>query len=266
MTGERFPLVRAVFEYENTNMPQNIYDNPEFFAGYDRLRETGSGMNEVLEQPAFRSLLPDVTGLRVLDMGCGAGEMCRLLADQGAATVTGMDVSENMLEKALEQHQDRVTYIHTSAEEAAFDVGSFDLVVSSLMLHYVEDISLLLKKIHTWLACGGKYIFSMEHPVATATQGLVETRWDRGENGEPIAWRLAHYSEEGERSTRWFIDGVVKYHRTVATVVNGLIGSGFRISQMLEPHAIEEAERERPELIDERMRPAFLFIAAEAVK
>ena len=65
-------------------MPQNIYDNPEFFAGYDHLRETGAGINEALEQPAIRSLLPDVRGMRVLDMGCGAGEMCRLLIEKGA--------------------------------------------------------------------------------------------------------------------------------------------------------------------------------------
>lgn len=51
-------------------MPQNIYDNPDFFAVYDSLRETGSGLNEALEQPAFRRLLPpEITGLRVLDLG-----------------------------------------------------------------------------------------------------------------------------------------------------------------------------------------------------
>lgn len=247
-------------------MPQNIYDNPEFFEGYDRLRATNSGMNEVLEQPAFRSLLPNVNGLRVLDMGCGAGEMCRLLADQGAASVVGMDVSERMLEKASSEPHERVTYIRNSAEDASFETDTFDLVVSSLMLHYVEDVSPLFAKIHTWLSKDGQYIFSKEHPVATATLGLVEPRWENGEDGEPLAWRLAHYSQEGQRVSTWFVDDVVKFHRTTATIVNSLVDSGFRISRLLEPHAVEEAEKERPELLEMRIRPAFLFVSAEASK
>lgn len=247
-------------------MPQNIYDNPDFFAGYEELRRTQTGLNEVLEQPAFRSLLPDVAHMHVLDVGCGAGDMCRWLAGRGAKLVVGMDISERMLKKAGEQPHERVTYIQASAESASFDAGSFDMVVSSLMLHYVEDVSALFKKIHTWLAPGGKYIFSMEHPMTTANQGLVEPRWDRDEDGNALAWRLAHYSAEGQRTMKWFVDDVVKYHRTTETIINSLIDSGFRITRMLEPHAVEEAERERPELLDERMRPPFLFVASEATK
>ncbi len=246
-------------------MPQNIYDNPEFFEGYDRLRETQSGINEVLEQPAIRSLLPDVSGMRVLDMGCGAGEMCRLLADRGAASVVGMDVSERMLEKAAASPHERVTYIRASAEEASFDAGSFDLVVSSLMLHYVDDVRTLFSKIHIWLVDGGMYVFSMEHPVGTASQGRLKSPWIEDEHGNEIAFKLMDYSDEGERISHWFVDGVVKYHRMTATIVNTLIDEGFRITRLLEPHALEEAEKERPELLSERLRPAFLFIAAEAV-
>ena len=245
-------------------MPQNIYDNPKFFAGYDNLRETGSGLNEALEQPAFRSLLPpEITGLRVLDLGCGAGEMCRWLAQRGAASVMGADVSERMLAKAQKQVQERVTYIRGSAEGITFPADTFDLVVSSLMLHYIEDIKPVFEKIYTWLVPGGRFVFSMEHPVNTAAQGLLEHSWERDSDGRKVAWRLNHYSGEGERVSKWFIDGVVKYHRTTATMINTLIDTGFRITRMLEPHATEAAELTRPDLIEERMRPPFLFISAE---
>ncbi len=53
-------------------MPQNIYDDPVFFAGYSELRRTERGRNAALEQPALERLLPRVLdGLRVLDLGCG---------------------------------------------------------------------------------------------------------------------------------------------------------------------------------------------------
>jgi ubiquinone/menaquinone biosynthesis C-methylase UbiE len=245
-------------------MPQNIYDNPEFFAGYDNLRETASGLSEALEQPAFRSLLPpQITGLRVLDLGCGAGDMCRWLAEHGAASVTGADVSERMLEKARKQVQDRVTYIRGAAEEITFPSASFDLVVSSLMLHYIQEIKPVFEKIYTWLTPGGKFVFSMEHPVGTAAQGRFERAWERDSDGRKVAWRLAHYSDEGERVSKWFVDGVIKYHRTTATMINTLIETGFRITHMLESHATEQAEQARRDLLEERMRPPFLFIAAE---
>ena len=189
--------------------------------------------------------------------------MCRWLAERGAASVTGTDISERMLEKARKQVQDRVTYIHGSAEEITVPPASFDLVVSSLMLHYIEDIKPVFEKIYTWLAPGGKFVFSMEHPVTTAAQGLIEPRWETDAAERRVAWRLAHYSDEGERVSRWFVDSVVKYHRTTATMINTLVETGFRITRILEPHATDEAEQQRPELMDERMRPAFLFIAAE---
>jgi ubiquinone/menaquinone biosynthesis C-methylase UbiE len=82
-------------------LPQNIYDTPEFFVDYDNLRETDSGLNESLEKHAFRGLLPkEVSGLHVLHLGCGAGDMGRWLAGRCAASVTGADVLERMMQKA----------------------------------------------------------------------------------------------------------------------------------------------------------------------
>jgi SAM-dependent methyltransferase len=256
-------------------MAQNIYDNPGFFAEYDRMREHGLGMNESMEQPAIRSLFPgerELAGMRVLDMGCGAGETCRLLAESGAASVTGMDVSRNMLEKAALKPHPAITYIHMAAEEASFEPGSFDFVVSSLMLHYIEDISPLIRNVRSWLRDGGRFVFSMEHPVATAGQGFEESPgkgftnalWLTDENGKRDGWKLMRYADEGRRVSTWFVDGVVKYHRTTATIINTLIDSGFEIERMLEPHASEEVERERPELIEERIRPPFLYVSARA--
>ncbi len=244
-------------------MPQNIYDNPEFFAGYDHLRETGAGINEALEQPAIRSLLPDVRGMRVLDMGCGAGEMCRLLIEKGAESVTGMDISERMLEKARSHDQAGITYIHIPAEYASFELEEFDLVVSSFLLHYIEDIAPVISKIHKWLRPGGLYVFSMEHPVGTSSQGRLDSPWLEDENGDRVGYKMTDYMDEGERVSRWFVDGVVKYHKTTATIVNTLIDAGFRITRMLKPHATADAEKERPELLEERMRPGFLIIAAQ---
>ena len=54
-------------------MAQNIYDNPEFFAGYSPLPRQIHGLDGAPEWPAVRAMLPYLTGKRVADLGCGFG-------------------------------------------------------------------------------------------------------------------------------------------------------------------------------------------------
>ena len=68
-------------------MTQNIYDNPEFFAGYSRLDRSVEGLAGAAEWPALRALLPDLRGTKVVDLGCGFGWFCRFARAQGATRV-----------------------------------------------------------------------------------------------------------------------------------------------------------------------------------
>ncbi len=244
--------------------PQNIYDNADFFSAYSKSRDENTGLNDDLEIPALRSLITDVPNVRALDLGCGAGGMSRWLVEQGARSVIAVDVSERMLEVARSIPHPKILFRRSSAEELQLPASSLDLVVSSLMFHYIEDLSDLLGRVRRWLANGGVLVFSMEHPITTAGQGLL-TGWERDPSGQKLAWRVGNYASEGKRVSRWIVDGVVKYHRTTATVLNLLIDSDFQIRKVLEPHAVESAESERPELLEERMRPPFLLVAATAV-
>ena len=131
------------------------------------------------------------------------------------------------------------------------------------MFHYVEDLSDLLTRIRAWLTDGGALVFSTEHPITTAGQGLI-VGWEKDSSGQKLAWRVVNYDDEGKRESRWIVDGVVKYHRTIATVLNLLVDAGFRIRRVLEPHAVEAAEEARPDLLEERVRPPFLLVAATA--
>ncbi len=243
-------------------MKQNIYDNPEFFDGYKALRERGAGLNSALEQPAMRSLLPDVRGMRVLDLGCGAGNLCRELRALGASSVTGLDISSRMLELAQAAPCEGIRYVQSPMEDFTADRGSFDLVTSSLAFHYVQDFGGLVSSIAEWLVEGGYLVFSMEHPVATAAQG-IHPGWVRDAEGRKLCWMLDCYRDEGRRESRWFVDGVIRYHRTTETVLNTLIDNGFRIRRILEPHALEQAEAEHPNLLEERRRPPFLLVKAQ---
>lgn len=242
--------------------PQNVYDDPQFFAGYRRLPRSESGLDAVYEWPAFQRLLPaSLHGLRVLDLGCGFGYFAREARQRGARQVVGVDLSERMLAAARAATQDdAIVYVRAALEDYAPDAASFDLVVSSLALHYVADYAALARKVAACLVPGGRFAFSVEHPIFTA-HGSSD--WYCDANGARLHWPVDRYRDEGERRTRWFIDGVVKYHRTVETYVNGLLDAGLRLVRLEEPEADAAVLEEKPEWRDERRRPPFLLIAAD---
>ena len=91
---------------ETLRMTQNIYDNPEFFAGYSRLGRSIDGLDGAAEWPVMRAMLPDLRDRTVVDLGCGFGWFCRWARQHGAAQVLGLDVSENMLARARSETVD----------------------------------------------------------------------------------------------------------------------------------------------------------------
>ncbi|MDP5272909.1 class I SAM-dependent methyltransferase [Chengkuizengella axinellae] len=244
---------------------QNIYDNETFFESYLSLRENNEGLNDVLEIPAFRSLLPDLQDKVILDIGCGFGESSKWYAENGAKKVVGIDISQKMIHKAKEINADKkIEYYNLPMEEIEFGENEFDLVVSSLSFHYVEDFCSLIKKISNVLKPNGLCIFSQEHPVVTAKK--INNGWAKSETGAKTHWILDNYQEETMRKQTWFVDGVIKYHRTIATIVNTLIENHLNIQKILEPISTSDAEIINPELKEERRRPPFIILKAMSVK
>jgi 2-polyprenyl-3-methyl-5-hydroxy-6-metoxy-1,4-benzoquinol methylase len=241
--------------------PQNIYDDPRFFAGYSTLERFGSGWTRAMEHAELLALLPDVHGRRVLDLGCGAGQLAQHLARRGAAEVMGVDVSERMLGLAsAEFSHPRVTYVQGSIEDLAFPAGRFDLIVSVLALHYIEDYAGLVRRIASWLAPGGVLVYSTEHPIYTAR--VAGDGWVLDGGGERTAWGIDRYADEGMREERWFVPGVRKIHRMLATLLNGVLDAGLVLERVLEPMPDEQWLRNHPRTTDERRRPMFLLLRA----
>lgn len=139
---------------------QNVYDDPVFFANYKKLRENEGSANACVEQPAMFSLCPPAAGLSVLDLGCGSGEACRAFAEMGAARVVGLDLSENMLAEARRQTQaENVSYVQMSMSDLSTLHDTFDLVVSSLAVHYVADFERFAREVYDLLNPGGVFVF-----------------------------------------------------------------------------------------------------------
>lgn len=241
-------------------MQQNKYDDPEFFLSYSRMPRSVEGLNAAGEWHVFRSLLPHLKDKRVLDLGCGFGWHCRYARERQAAHVVGVDISGKMLALAKESTSDpAITYLRTPIEDIDFKAAEFDVVISSLALHYIADFKNICDKVFHCLAPGGSFVLSVEHPVFTSR---AAQDWYYSADGKRLHWPVDEYQQEGLRQTRFLDNDVVKYHRTVETHVNALLDAGFRITRLCEPKPAGEVLQKYPEMQDENRRPIFLLLAA----
>lgn len=240
-------------------MKENKYDNERFFQKYSQMMRSQKGLQGAGEWRELQKILPDFCEKRVLDLGCGYGWHCKYAADHHAASVLGTDLSEKMIQTARTINAaPSIEYRRVAMEDLDFPERSFDVVLSSLALHYVEAFAPLVRNISKWLVSGGSIVFSVEHPVFTS-YGTQD--WYYDENGEILHFPVDNYYDEGPREAIFLGETVIKYHRTVTTYLNTLLQNGFVLRHIIEPQPPEDM-LELEGMKDELRRPMMLLVAA----
>ena len=238
---------------------ENIYDNQTFFDAYAQMSRSRDGLAGAGEWRQFRDLFPDMSGMRVLDLGCGYGWHCKYAAERGAASVLGIDLSEKMIARAREINGDeRITYRICGLEEYEYPEEEYDCVVSNLALHYIEDLDAVYQKIHRTLKPGGIFLLNIEHPVFTAG---VNEDWIYDKDGNPEYWPVDDYYYPGERSTLFLGERVRKYHHTLTQILMGMLNTGF-VLEAVEEAVPDESMLDIPGMKDEMRRPMMLLVRA----
>ena len=238
---------------------ENPYDDPAFFIKYAQMDRSRQGLPAAGEWHVLEPLLPPFGGQRVLDLGCGYGWHCRYAADHGAAQVIGTDISRRMLQTAQERNAAPVIEYRCAAmEDLIFPDSSFDVVLSSLALHYVCDFAALAERISRWLRPGGTFLFSVEHPVFTA-HGSQE--WVYDDQGQILHFPVDRYYSEGSREAVFLGEKVTKYHRTLTTYLETLLRCGFTLRHVVEPQPAADM-LDIPGMRDELRRPMMLIVSA----
>ena len=240
-------------------MKENRYDDPIFFEKYSHMPRSEHGLEAAGEWEALQTLLPDFAHKRMLDLGCGYGWHCAYALEHGAAAVTGVDISEKMLAVARKKTgTGNVSYIRAAMEDVDFPDGSFDVVLSSLALHYVASFTDMARKIYRWLAPGGDFVFSIEHPIFTA---YGNQDWYRDAEGNILHFPVDNYFFEGVREAVFLGERVTKYHHTLTTVLDGLLACGFTLRRVVEPQPPARM-LDMEGMRDELRRPMMLLTAA----
>ncbi|WP_327587816.1 methyltransferase domain-containing protein [Nonomuraea sp. NBC_00507] len=233
----------------------NAYDM--IAEGYTAENET-SLLNAYYERPAMLELAGNVTGRRILDAGCGSGPLFAELRDRGAI-VTGIDASAGMLEMARQRlGTDADLRVADLADPLPFPDDTFDDVIASLVLHYLEDWGPTLAELRRVLRPGGRLLVSVEHPFSI-------TLWQH------MAGKKPKYFETRIRIDEWTMGGQTAqmsfWDRPLHAMTEAFTAAGFRISVISEPPFVPEARELFPEEFREITGTrflSFLFFVLEA--
>ncbi|MFT4005175.1 MAG: class I SAM-dependent methyltransferase [Lacrimispora sp.] len=237
----------------------NIYDDDNFFNRYAQMTRSRQGLSGAGEWHQLKDLFPDLTGKTVLDLGCGYGWHCRYAVECGADRVLGIDLSKKMIHSAKEKNHDpRITYAVMGLDDYDYPADTFNCVISNLVLHYMEDLDTIYRKIFGTLKAGGCFLLNIEHPVFTAG---VNEDWIYDDGRKPLYWPVDRYFYPGERTTHFLGENVVKQHHTLTQILMGLIKAGFLLEAVEE--AVPNPEMlDIPGMADEMRRPMMLMVKA----
>lgn len=209
--------------------------------------------NALLERPSTLAMLDDVAGKDVIDMGCGPGEYADWFLTHSVNKLTCVDLSYEMVNLVSEKYGDRVNaYVQDIALGLPSEPSeSADLIVCSLVLHYIEDLRPVFAEVYRVLKPSGYMVFSTHHPFADfecSASGnyflreKVEEEWDTV--GEPVK--------------------VSFFRRSLTEICDAVTASGLHISRVSEGQVDERAKQVSTSTYDYLTKnPNFIFVRCE---
>jgi SAM-dependent methyltransferase len=196
---------------------------------------------------------------RVLDVGCGDGQVSRLAAAQGSQVV-GLDPTWNQVVVA---HKRAAGPAYARAGAAALPVAtaSVDAVVACLVFEHIRDVDAAIAEVARVLRPGGRFCFFLNHPLLqTPNSGWID---DQVLDPPEQYWRIGHYLVEDET-----IEEVEKgvfipfIHRPLSRYVNALAANGLLVHRMLEPAPPDGFLARADEYAEAATIPRLLYLRA----
>ncbi|HEV8297525.1 MAG TPA: class I SAM-dependent methyltransferase [Acidimicrobiales bacterium] len=197
---------------------------------------------------------------RVLDIGCGEGQVARLAAGRGAHVV-GIDPTWRQVAEAA-RRAGGPAYALAEAARLPFGDASFDAAVACLVFEHIDAVDEALAEVGRVLVPGGRFLFFLNHPLLqTPNSGWID---DQMLDPPEQYWRIGKYLDESVMVEEVANGVLLPYvHRPLSRYVNALVASGLVIRLMLEPPPPPGFLARAPEYADAAAIPRLLFLRCE---
>ncbi len=234
-----------------------LYDAKGVVERYFAPRRPSESPIVTMEMPAFWDAAADVAGLTILDLGCGDGELGQRLLERGAARYIGVDASERMVALAVDRLEPaRAGVVRADITKYRPPRSTFDLIVSLRVVHYVADLTGVLRRARHALRPNGRVIYSVEHPLITSFEA-------REPDARRASWTVDNYFVAGDREVEFLGRRVRKYHRTIEEHLDAVRYAGLELTRLRECAPVRERFGEDEREFERRLRiPLFLLIEA----
>ena len=169
---------------------------------------------------------------KVLDLGCGDGQIARALAAQGS-DVLGVDPTQLHIDIAIERGGGP-RYLLGGATDIPADDNSFDAVVACLVFEHIDQMDEAMTEVARVLKPEGQFSFFLNHPLLqTPGSGWID---DHIIDPPEQYWRIGPYLVETESIEEVEKDVYIRFiHRPLSRYVNALLANGMSLERMVEP-------------------------------
>lgn len=206
---------------------------------YERARSREDSLDRLVEWPAQRDLLGDVTGLSLLDLGCGNGGKLAELVGDGAGSAIGVDASGNFLSAppaGLELIQGDLNEFESMPGVAG---RNFDRILFLQSFGYAKDPVHTLQSARAMLANDGFILLTRTHPIRYAVERTEQNGTSLGE--EYFSTGAYTYNSGWNEQI-----SLTKRTYTISDLINVFSAAGLWIETAIEPHLSEDARRRYP--------------------
>jgi SAM-dependent methyltransferase len=194
---------------------------------------------------------------RVLDLGCGDGQIARALASSGVSVV-GVDPTTNQIDVAAERAGGPV-FAQAGAAVLPFSDGAFDGVIACLVFEHIDDVDAAIGEVARVLRPGGRFTFMLNHPLLqTPGSGWID---DHMVDPPEQYWRIGPYLVEAETVEQVELGVHIRFlHRPLSRYLNALAAVGLVLERMDEPAPPERFLAQAPEYFDAATVPRLLHL------
>jgi SAM-dependent methyltransferase len=196
---------------------------------------------------------------RVLDVGCGDGQISRLAYGlEGVEVVVGVDPTWNQIVVAS-RRAGATGFARAFADELPFADGSFDAVVACLVFEHIDEVDDAIAEVARVLCPGGRFCFFLNHPLLQTP----ESGWIDDQMMEPPEqyWRIGPYLVEAETIEEVELGVHIRFiHRPLSRYVNALADNGLYVERMVEPAPPPGFLALAPEYTDAATVPRLLYL------